>query len=299
MADDLVFVLFRLTVDKMRGAVSASSGCVIKRSQVVSYLNKITDELKSRQISKELTLKKHSDDVYAYELKKPTKTIFVRIMPTADISYRIGTINEKGQLVDAAKTDSYPAAVKWIQTHEASDPSRHYQLVASLPNVEIPVIVSDVLEQIKSGENNIFVAKASHLGKVNRIDDPNGEYCNKPTKRPELPSVNPNVHILLGRGATIQEFKVEEQKAGAPLLTISVVVSTEGANRPIKAYTDNTGIVHIDAGQNNPNSYWQCGEWIDKNDNGIVESTDTFTPAKNQYCSFAKYTFTVYERSKI
>ncbi len=175
MADDLVFVLFRLTVDKMRGAVSASSGYVIKRNQVASYLDQITDELKSRQISKELTLKKHSDDVYAYELKKPTKTIFVRIMPTADISYRIGTINEKGQLVDAAKTDSYPAAVKWTQIHEASDSSRHYQLVASLPNVEIPVIVSDVLEQIKSGENNIFVAKASHLGKVNRIDGLNGK----------------------------------------------------------------------------------------------------------------------------
>lgn len=175
MADDLVFVLFRLTVDKMRGAVSASSGYVIKRSQVASYLNQIIDELKSRQISKELTLKKHSDDVYAYELKKPTKTIFVRIMPTADISYRIGTIDERGQLVDAAKTDSYPAAVKWIQTHEASDPSRHYQLVASLPNAETPVIVSDVLEQIKSGENNIFVAKASQLGKVNRLNDPNGK----------------------------------------------------------------------------------------------------------------------------
>ena len=175
MADDLVFVLFRLTVDKMRGAVSASSGCVIKRSQAVSYLNKITDELKSHQVSKELTLKKHSDDVYACELNKPTKTIFVRIMPTADISYRIGTIDERGQLVDAAKTDSYPAAVKWIQTHEASDQSRHYQLVASLPNVETPVIVSDVLEQIKSGENNIFVAKASQLGKVNRLNDPNGK----------------------------------------------------------------------------------------------------------------------------
>ena len=131
-----------------------------------------------------------------------------------------------------------------------------------------------------------------------RIDDPSGEYCNDTTKRPELPSVNPNVHILLGRGATIQEFKVE-QKDKAPLLTISVVVSTEGANRPIKAYTDNTGIVHIDASQNNPNSYWQCGEWIDKNDDGKVDSTDTFTPAKNQYCSFAKYTFTVYERSRI
>ena len=159
----------------MRGAVSAGSGYVIKRSQVASYLDQITDELKSRRVSKELTLKKHSDDVYAYEFKKPTKTIFVRIMPTADISYRIGTINEKGRLVDAAKTDSYPAAVKWIQTHEASDPSRHYQLVASLPNVEIPVIVSDVLEQIKSGENNIFVAKASHLGKVNQLNDPNGK----------------------------------------------------------------------------------------------------------------------------
>ena len=131
-----------------------------------------------------------------------------------------------------------------------------------------------------------------------RIDDRNGEYCTDLTKRPKLPSDDSNVHILLGRGATIQEFKVE-QKTDAPLLTISVVVSTEGANRPIKAYTDNTGIVHIDAGQNNPNSSWQCGEWIDKNDNGIVESTDTFTPAKNQYCSFAKYTFTVYERSKI
>ena len=131
-----------------------------------------------------------------------------------------------------------------------------------------------------------------------RIDDPKGEYCTDLTKRPKLPSDDSNVHILLGRGATIQEFEVK-QKTDAPLLTISVVVSTEGANRPIKAYTDNTGIVHIDAVQNNPNSYWQCGEWIDKNDNGIVDSTDTFTPAKNQYCSFAKYTFTVYERSRI
>ncbi len=130
-----------------------------------------------------------------------------------------------------------------------------------------------------------------------RIDDPSGDYCGNHTKHPDLPSTNPNVHILLGRGATIQEFEVK-RKDNVPLLTISVVVSTEGANRPIKAYTDNTGIVHIDAGQNNPNSYWQCGEWIDKNDDGKVDSTDTFTPAKNQYCSFAKYTFTVYERSR-
>ena len=153
------------------------------------------------------------------------------------------------------------------------------------------------IDNSNQGNNNNAYLDGT-LIRLARIDDPNGEYCNKPTKRPELPSTNPNVHILLGRGATIQEFEVK-RKDNVPLLTISVVVSTEGANRPIKAYTDNTGIVHIDAGQNNPNSSWQCGEWIDKNDNGIVESTDTFTPAKNQYCSFAKYTFTVYERSKI
>lgn len=126
-----------------------------------------------------------------------------------------------------------------------------------------------------------------------RIDDPNGEYCNKPTKRPELPSVNPNVHILLGRGATIQEFKVE-QKAGAPLLTISVVVSTEGANRPYKVTLDKSGKYEEDM----TNGTWQCGDLIDSNNNNMFDNNEVFTPAKNQYCSFAKYTFTVYERSR-
>lgn len=147
-----------------------------------------------------------------------------------------------------------------------------------------------------NGGDNVYSDKTPI--RLARIDDPKGEYCSNSTKHPDLPSINSNVHILLGRGATIQEFKVEEQKAGAPLLTISVVVSTEGANRPIKAYTDPTGIVHIDADQSNSDSYWQCGEWIDKDGNGRVDSTDIFTPAKNQYCSFAKYTFTVYERSR-
>lgn len=125
-----------------------------------------------------------------------------------------------------------------------------------------------------------------------RIDDPNGDYCNKPTKRPELPSVNPNVHILLGRGATIQEFKVE-QKTDAPLLTISVVVSTEGANRPYKVTLDKSGKYQEDT----TNGTWQCGDFIDGNNNNKLDPGE-FTPAKNQYCSFAKYTFTVYERSR-
>ena len=128
-----------------------------------------------------------------------------------------------------------------------------------------------------------------------RIDDPNGDYCRDFKKRPELPSVNPNVHILLGRGATIQEFKVEEQKDKAPLLTISVVVSTEGANRPYKVSLVNGSDKYK---EDMANGTWQCGDFIDDHpSNGKLDEGE-FTPAKNQYCSFAKYTFTVYERSK-
>ena len=142
-----------------------------------------------------------------------------------------------------------------------------------------------------NGGDNVYSDKTPI--RLARIDDPNGEYCNKPTKRPELPSTNPNVHILLGRGATIQEFKVE-QKAGAPLLTISVVVSTEGANRPYKVSLDKSGKYKEDMA----NGTWQCGDFIDDNpSNGKLDEGE-FTPAKNQYCSFAKYTFTVYERSR-
>lgn len=131
-----------------------------------------------------------------------------------------------------------------------------------------------------------------------RIEDKNGEYCTK-DQQPGAPGKAPNVRALLGRGVAIQEFKVSQATGGVPLLTVSMVVSTEGVNRPIKAYTDHAGIVQIDVDQNKSNSSWQCGEWIDRNDNRIVDLPDTFTPAKNQYCSFAEYTFTVYERSKI
>lgn len=151
----------------------------------------------------------------------------------------------------------------------------------------------DIDNSNQGNNNNAYLGGT--LIRLARIDDPNGEYCNKPTKRPELPSVNPNVHILLGRGATIQEFKVEEQKAGAPLLTISVVVSTEGANRPYKVTLDKSGKYKEDM----TNGTWQCGDLIDSNNNNMFDNNEVFTPAKNQYCSFAKYTFTVYERSKI
>ena len=132
------------------------------------------------------------------------------------------------------------------------------------------------------------------LIRLARIDDDKGEYCSKPTKRPEPPSANPKVHILLGRGATIQEFEVK-RKDNVPLLTISVVVSTEGANRPYKVTLDKSGKYKEDM----TNGTWQCGDLIDSNNNNMFDNNEVFTPAKNQYCSFAKYTFTVYERSRI
>ena len=144
------------------------------------------------------------------------------------------------------------------------------------------------------GNNRYFDGPGTPI-RLARIDDPNGDYCNDLNKQPKLPSDDSGVHILLGRGATIQEFKVEEQKAGAPLLTISVVVSTEGANRPYKVTLDKSGKYKEDM----TNGTWQCGDLIDSNNNNMFDNKEVFTPAKNQYCSFAKYTFTVYERSRI
>lgn len=144
-----------------------------------------------------------------------------------------------------------------------------------------------------NGGDNVYSDKTPI--RLARIDDPKGEYCSNSTKHPDLPSINSNVHILLGRGATIQEFKVEEQKAGAPLLTISVVVSTEGANRPYKVSLVNGSDKYK---EDMANGTWQCGDFIDDHpSNGKLDEGE-FTPAKNQYCSFAKYTFTVYERSR-
>ena len=143
-----------------------------------------------------------------------------------------------------------------------------------------------------NGGDNVYSDKTPI--RLARIDDPKGEYCSNSTKHPDLPSTNSNVHILLGRGATIQEFEVK-RKDNVPLLTISVVVSTEGANRPYKVTLDKSGKYKEDM----TNGTWQCGDLIDSNNNNMFDNNEVFTPAKNQYCSFAKYTFTVYERSKI
>lgn len=126
-----------------------------------------------------------------------------------------------------------------------------------------------------------------------RIEDKNGEYCTK-DQQPDAPGKNPNVRALLGRGVAIQEFKVS-QATGVPLLTVSMVVSTEGVNRPFKVILPNGSDKYV---EDMTNGTWQCGDFIDGNNNNKLDAGE-FTPAKNQYCSFAEYTFTVYERSKI
>lgn len=148
-------------------------------------------------------------------------------------------------------------------------------------------------QDIDNGKQGYNVYSDGTPIRLARIDDHSGEYCINPTKQPKLPSADSKVHILLGRGATIQEFKVK-QKADVPLLTISVVVSTEGANRPYKVSLVNGSDKYK---EDMANGTWQCGDFIDKNNNNKFDEGD-FTPAKNQYCSFAKYTFTVYERSR-
>ena len=142
------------------------------------------------------------------------------------------------------------------------------------------------------GNNNVY-SDGTPI-RLARIEDKNGEYCTDPNKKPPAPGQNDSVHALLGRGVAIQEFKVS-QATGVPLLTVSMVVSTEGANRPFKVILPNGSDEYK---EDMANGTWQCGDFIDGNNNNTLDQGE-FHPAKNQYCSFAEYTFTVYERSKI
>ena len=131
-----------------------------------------------------------------------------------------------------------------------------------------------------------------------RIDDPNAEYCSNPDKMP--PANDDGTRVLLSRGAVIQEFNVAQGVAGdqsIPLLTLNTVISTEGSNRPIRVY-EQDGETRIDANGDRADSRWQCGDWYDNNNDGIVDNDDYFEPGGNQYCSFAEYNITVYERSR-
>ena len=135
-----------------------------------------------------------------------------------------------------------------------------------------------------------------------RIEDVNADYCNNPSQMPQ--QSDSSVQTLLGTGATIQQFNVvhgvdstDGSGSSIPLLTLEIVISTKGANKPVKAEITDDG-VRFDPGNTNDSATWQCGEWIDHNGDNIANDGDDFHPSENQYCSFAEYNITVYERSR-
>ena len=155
-----------------------------------------------------------------------------------------------------------------------------------------------------TGFKNTYSDSGSDYSLV-RVEDPNSDYCADPTLMPS--SSDDSVRTLLARGAAIQAFDViqgvtgsgdAEENSNIPLLTVSTVISTEGANRPVRVYSDGSGL-RIDANGTRSDSSWQCGDWYDDGDTpGKVDNNDHFEAAENQYCSFAEYNITVYERSR-
>lgn len=157
----------------------------------------------------------------------------------------------------------------------------------------------NTVEDLQADDNPNTYTNGQEFSLV-RIEDPSGEYCADGSKKPVMNGSG--VQTVLGRGAAIQRFDVEQGVGGndsIPLLSLSTVISTEGSNQPVLSYLASDGTTKIDVDGDNANSHWQCGDWYDTGTvAGVVDNDDKFVPAANQYCSFAEYNITVYERSK-
>lgn len=134
----------------------------------------------------------------------------------------------------------------------------------------------DDIEKNNVGNNTFdgVDGKAGYIRLI-RVDDPGGRYCTNDGKN-EKPKKDKS-RVLLGRGAMLETFNVTEgvgsTNAGreVPLLSVETVMTTEGDNRPQKV-----------------GDSWQCGYWEDGD----------FKESPSQFCSFAQYKITVYERSR-
>lgn len=116
-----------------------------------------------------------------------------------------------------------------------------------------------------------------------RFDDVGGNYCdcsgNNCRSSRSLPNVEDSggidSKIILSKNAVIQEFKPIIE---GNILSLKTVISTKGdGNKP-----------------KNVGGQWMCGNWTDTNGDG---KGDRFEESKNQFCAFADYDITVYERS--
>lgn len=165
--------------------------------------------------------------------------------------------------------------------------------------------------------------------KLVRILDLTKKYClpfgvkkfSKKIKPEELlqPKIDDtNVQVLLSTGVALQSMKVtqgEYRNTGGktlselerivPILSIKGMISTEGANAPTLVKYDNGASKwtvlrdNEDDSKKLEGSSWQCGDWVDKNHNGIRDENDGFKPNKGQFCANTVLDIIVYEKGVI
>ncbi len=128
-----------------------------------------------------------------------------------------------------------------------------------------------------------------------------------------------NVQTLLSTGVALQYMQasqgarpdvidgktVPELDRIVPMLQLKGAISTEGINAPTLVkydYTTSKWVVLKDDEEDKRKlngSSWQCGDWFDKNENGIRDEGDVFRPSKAQFCANTSFDLTVYERGVI
>lgn len=120
-----------------------------------------------------------------------------------------------------------------------------------------------------------------------RVLDPTAELCSNPTEQLDslLSSTKidrSTISVILGQTVIIQSFTVNLSNAALP--QISMTISTADKNAP---------------------AFWNGSQWT--NLTGGIQATDSAPPnhlinlrcGTNQYCSFAKYDLTVYQRNHL
>ncbi len=131
-----------------------------------------------------------------------------------------------------------------------------------------------------------------------RIKDSNSDYCKQPDKQPTLNS--PNVQSMLDSGVALQALQVQQgigDQTDIPLLSIAGSISTNGINSPTRVFEKDGKINVLE--DSDPNGRWQCGDWIDRNNNGKRDPGDEFRPSKAQFCAITPLDIVTYERGVI
>lgn len=198
----------------------------------------------------------------------------VNIVRTYTKGMWLSQINSAGQAIiedmDGTLKYSAPATVK-------SDDGR---------------ICVDKLAYVWNSENNSRTNKiknSSVVFSLIKVEGDNAKSICQNTNDVD-PSGN-KITTLLGRGAKIRYMSARQDNN---LLSISMVVSTSNGQQPYYTWNKRDGTLgysdkyraSLDNPSDNSDPHWQCGDSVD----------GKFVPGRNQYCAFAEYNFTVYQR---